>query len=46
MVIQAGITRCVAPTSDNPRWQEEFSLAREILNEAGVSVEEIPYNAN
>ena len=43
MVIQAGINRCVAPRSDNPRWQEEFSLAREIFKEACVSVEEIDY---
>jgi dCMP deaminase len=41
MVIQAGIKRCVAPKSDNPRWQEEFNLAREIFNEAGVKVVEL-----
>lgn len=38
MVIQAGITRCVAPYSDNPRWQEEFALATEMFNEAGVEL--------
>lgn len=43
MVIQAGITRCVAPQNDNPRWQEEFVLAREIFAEAGVQVEELQY---
>lgn len=46
MVIQAGITRCVAPASDNPRWQEEFALAREIFGEAGVTVDEIDYKGD
>lgn len=44
MIIQAGITKCVAPTSNNPRWQEEFALAREIFGEAGVEVREIEYS--
>ena len=39
MVIQAGITRCVAPFSDNPRWKEEFELSKEIFSEAGVNVD-------
>jgi dCMP deaminase len=39
MVIQAGITRCVAPFSDNPRWKDEFALSQEIFSEAGVNVD-------
>lgn len=41
--IQAGIARVVAPGSDNPRWQDEFALAREIFAEAGVQVDEVDY---
>jgi|SRR5271170_6623263 len=36
MVIQAGITRCVAPQNDNPRWQEDFKLSQQQFAEAGV----------
>jgi dCMP deaminase len=39
MVIQAGIKRCVAPFSDNPRWKDEFELSQQIFREAGVAVE-------
>jgi dCMP deaminase len=38
MVIQTGITRVVAPFSENPRWIEEFKLSMEQFNEAGVEV--------
>lgn len=41
MVIQAGIKRVVAPASDNPRWQEDFRLSREMFAEAGVEVVEV-----
>jgi dCMP deaminase len=39
LVIQAGITRCVAPFNDNPRWQEDFELAKEMFSEAKPRVE-------
>lgn len=39
MVIQAGITRCVAPFSDNERWVSEFELSKQMFKEAGVEVE-------
>jgi len=38
MVIQSGIKRVVAPVSDNPRWQEDFALSRQLFAEAGVEV--------
>jgi dCMP deaminase len=38
MVIQVGIVRCVAPASDNPRWQEDFALASLMFAEAGVEL--------
>ena len=38
MVIQAGIVEVVAPFSDNPRWAEDFGLARTMFEEAGVKV--------
>jgi dCMP deaminase len=38
MVIQAGIRRAVAPSSDNPRWVEDFKLSRELFSEAGVEL--------
>jgi len=39
MVIQAGITRCVAPRNDNPRWQADFALAIQMFAEADVAME-------
>lgn len=39
MVIQAGITRCVAPWSDNPRWKDDFELSQQLFKEAEVTVE-------
>jgi deoxycytidylate deaminase len=38
MVIQAGITRIVAPANDNPRWQEDFKLTQQMFEEAGVEM--------
>lgn len=47
MVIQAGITKVIAPASDNPRWQEDMKMSMELFAEAGVEVillkpEELP----
>lgn len=39
MVIQAGIKRCVAPYSDNPRWKEDFEITEAMFFEAGVKLE-------
>lgn len=41
MVIQSGIKRVVAPSSDNPRWQADFDLSRQMFKEANVEVVEI-----
>lgn len=38
MMIQAGIVEVVAPLSDNPRWAEDFVLAQEMFQEAGVQI--------
>lgn len=38
MIIQSGVTRVVAPYSDNPRWVEDFKLAEELFLEAGVEL--------
>jgi dCMP deaminase len=38
MVIQAGMIRVVAPKSDNPRWKDEFELAKIQFEEAGVEL--------
>jgi len=38
MVIQAGISRCVAPFNDNPRWQEDFKLTQQMFKEARVEL--------
>src|SRR5512136_2003332 len=35
MVIQSGITTVVAPYSNNPRWQEDFELSKQLFDEAG-----------
>lgn len=39
MVIQSGITRVVAPRSDNPRWLADFALSTELFTEAGVAID-------
>lgn len=41
VVIQKGISRVVAPVSDNPRWQEDFALTRAMFAEAGVELVEV-----
>jgi dCMP deaminase len=38
MVIQSGITRVVAPHSDNERWVYDFELATQQYKEAGVEL--------
>ena len=38
MVIQAGITRAVAHLNDNPRWQADFELTKQMFHEAGVTL--------
>ena len=38
MMIQSGITRVVAPKSDNLRWIDEFKLATMQFEEAGVDI--------
>lgn len=39
LVIQAGITRCVAPYNDNhPRWTEDFKLTEIMFKEANVNL--------
>jgi dCMP deaminase len=39
MVRQSGIVRCVAPYSDNPRWQADFKETTELFAESGVVLE-------
>lgn len=43
IVIQSGITRIVAPRSDNPRWQSDFVLTRENCKDAYIDLQEIDY---
>lgn len=38
MVIAAGITEVVAPKNDNPRWQADSEIAKQMFAEAGVAV--------
>ena len=38
MVIQSGITCCVAPKNDNPRWLEDFALTKQMFDEAMVKL--------
>ena len=44
MVIQSGISRVVAPETDNPRWVEDFKLSKKMFEEAGVNVCLYPVN--
>lgn len=37
-LIQVGISKVIAPYSDNPRWQEGFKLAEDLFKEAGVEL--------
>lgn len=43
MMIQAGITRHVAPKSDNPRWAEHIQPTVQILAESGVMLDLLDY---
>lgn len=43
MIIQAGITRHVAPRSKNERWGEEVQMTLQILAEAGVGLDLLDY---
>lgn len=43
MVIQAGIVRCVAPINNNPRWNEDFELTKQMFEEANVTLDLIDY---
>jgi dCMP deaminase len=43
MVIQSGISRCVAPLNNNPRWVKDFELSAEMFEESGVVVDLYPY---
>lgn len=38
MIIQSGISRVVAPYSDNPRWADDFRLTEQLFSEAGVEL--------
>lgn len=40
-LIQKGISRVVAPESNNPRWNAPFSLSRQMFKEAGVTLCEL-----
>jgi deoxycytidylate deaminase len=45
MVIQSGIKRCVAPEIPEhlkSRWEEDMKLARQMFEEAGVELVELP----
>ena len=46
MAIQAGITRCVAPYSDNPRWVADFDLSRQMFEEAQVRLDLLAATSN
>jgi dCMP deaminase len=38
LIIQSGIRRVFAPTSDNERWREESGIAGQMFYEAGIEV--------
>ena len=38
MIIQSGISRVVSFKSENPRWEEEFKLSKELFTESGVKL--------
>jgi dCMP deaminase len=38
LIMQAGITRHVAPRNDAPRWAQSFALAQQLFREAYVAV--------
>jgi dCMP deaminase len=37
-IIQSGILHCVAPKNDNPRWQSDFEITRQMFSEAGITL--------
>lgn len=43
-IIQSGIVRVVAVSTDNPRWTESFDAASLMLTEAGVKVDMVSGN--
>ncbi len=45
MIIQKGITTVVAPQNDNPRWQHDFDLSKQLFTEAGVLLRLYELNA-
>jgi dCMP deaminase len=38
MIIQSGITMCVAPKNNNPRWVESIKISQKMFTEAGVAL--------
>lgn len=38
LIIQAGISKVIAPYSDNARWMEQWHIASKMFKEAGVDV--------
>lgn len=38
LIIQSGIRRVLAPLVDNERWREESATAKQMLDEAGISI--------
>jgi len=45
MVIQSGITRCVAPRNENPRWIEDFEISKQMFEEAGVALSLLEFSS-
>lgn len=38
MVVQSGITEAISYINDNPRWQADFELTKQIFKEGGVTL--------
>ena len=38
MIIQAGISTVIAPYGNNPRWQVDFELSKQLFDEAGLDL--------
>jgi len=43
ILIQAGVTRIVAPINDNPRWVADFAIAKETIDDAGIILDLFDY---
>lgn len=43
-MIQAGISKIVAPYSDNERWVDSIEKSKEMFDDAGIKVIEVIYN--